>query len=63
MFQLHLLHVIPNSMQELHALSYSEITFRKALSQYQHVSLTLPEENKTAAPKAILSSASGKGWK
>ena len=50
-------------MQALHASSYSEITFRKALSQYQHVTLTLPEENKTAAPKAILSSASGKGWR
>ena len=38
-FQLHLPHVIPNSMQALHALSHSEITFRKAPSQYQHVSL------------------------
>jgi len=34
-FQLHLPHVIPNSMQALH----SEITLWKALSQYQHVSL------------------------
>ena len=40
-FQLHLPHVIPNSMQALHALSHSEITFRKALSQYQHVSLKI----------------------
>ena len=38
-FQLHLLHVIPNSMQALHALSHSEITFRKAQFPYQHVSL------------------------
>ena len=60
-FQLHLPHVIPNSMQALHALSHLEITFRKAPSQYQHVSLMLPEEDKTAAPNAILSSESGKG--
>ena len=33
------LHLIPNSMQALHALSHSEITFWKAPSQYQHVSL------------------------
>ena len=33
-FQRHLPHVIPNSMQALHALSHSEITFRKAPSQY-----------------------------
>ena len=59
-FQLHLPHVIPNSMQALHALSHSEITFRKAPSQYQHVSLTLLEEDKTAVPKDVLSSASGK---
>ena len=38
-FQLHLPHVIPNSMQALHALSHSEITFRKAPFQYQQVSL------------------------
>ena len=46
-FQLHLPHVIPNSMQALHALSQSEITFRKAPSQYQHVSLILLEEHRT----------------
>ena len=39
-FQRHLPHVIPNSMQALSALSHSEITFRKALFPYQHVSLT-----------------------
>ena len=55
-FQLHLPHVIPNSMQALHALSHSEITFRKAPSQYQHVSLMLPPEDKTAFPKDVLSS-------
>ena len=38
-FQRHLPHVIPNSMQALHALSHSEITFRKAPFPYQHVSL------------------------
>ena len=41
-FQLHLPHVIPNSMQALHALSHSEITFRKAPFPYQHVSLKFP---------------------
>jgi len=55
-FQLHLPHVIPNSMQALHALSHTEITFRKALSQYQHVSLTLLEEHRIAFPKDVLSS-------
>ena len=39
-FQHHLLHVIRNSMQALHALNHSEITFRKAPFPYQHVSLT-----------------------
>ena len=43
-FQLHLPHVIPNSMQALHALSHSKITFRKAPSQYQHVNLMLPQK-------------------
>jgi len=37
--QLHLPHVIPNSMQVLHALNHSQITFWKALSQHQHVGL------------------------
>ena len=31
-FQLHLPHVIPNSMQALHALNHSEITFWKSIS-------------------------------
>ena len=35
-FQRHLPHVIPNSMQALRALSHSEITFRKAPFPYQH---------------------------
>ena len=39
--QLHLPHVITNSMRPLHALSHSIITFRKAQSRYQHVSLKL----------------------
>ena len=39
---LHLRHVIPNSMQELHALNDSEITFQKAPFPYQHVSLKDP---------------------
>jgi len=37
-FQLHLPHV---SIQALHALSHSEITFWKAPSHFQHVSLML----------------------
>ena len=37
--QLHLPYVITNSMQPLHALSHLNITFRKAQSQYLHVSL------------------------
>ena len=45
-FQRHLPHVIPNSMQALHALSHSEITFQKAPSQYQHVSLKLLQRTK-----------------
>jgi len=52
-FQLHLPYVIPNSMQALHTLSHSEITFWKTLSQCQHVSLTLL---RTAFPKDVLSS-------
>jgi len=35
------LHVVPNSMQALHALSHLEITFWKAPFPYQHVSLKL----------------------
>ena len=50
-FQRHLPHVIPNSMQALCALSHSEITFRKAPFPYQHVS----SDDKTALPKADLS--------
>ena len=42
-FQLHLPHVIPNSIQALCALSHSEITFRKAPFPYQHISLMLPQ--------------------
>ena len=38
-FNFSFLIIIPNSMQELHALSHLEITFQKAPSQYQHVSL------------------------
>ena len=38
-FQCHLPHVIPNSMQESCALSHSWITFQKAPFPYQHVSL------------------------
>ena len=38
MFQRHLPHVIPNSMQALRSLSHLEITFRKAPFPYQHVS-------------------------
>ena len=38
-FQRHLLHVIFNSMQALHAPSHLEITFRKPPFSYQHVSL------------------------
>ena len=41
-FQLHFPHVISNSMQALHALSHSEITFRKTSFLYQHVSLKFP---------------------
>ena len=37
-FQCHLPHVIPNSMQALRSLSHLEITFRKAPFPYQHVS-------------------------
>ena len=38
-YRLHLPHVIPNSMQALCALSHSLITFQKAPSQYQHVTM------------------------
>ena len=40
-FQRHLPHVIPNSMQALRVLSHSKITFRKAPFPYQHVSFKL----------------------
>jgi len=50
-FQLHLPHVIPNGMQALRALSHSEITFRKAPSQYQHVSLKLGQMTKLLSQK------------
>jgi len=46
-FQLHLPHVTPNSVQALHALSHSEITFWKAPFPYQHVRLKfqlMPEQ-------------------
>jgi len=46
-FQLHLPHVIPNSMQALCALSHSGISFQKAPFPYQHVSLKfqlMPEQ-------------------
>ena len=43
--------------------NYMSLAIRKLHfgGQYQHVSLTLPEEDKTAAPKTILSSESSKG--
>jgi len=50
-FQLHFPHVIPNSMQALCALSHLEITFRKAPSQYQHVSLKLGQMTKLLSEK------------
>ena len=40
-FQRHLPHLTPNSMQALRALSHSEITFWKAPFSYQHISLML----------------------
>ena len=45
-FQRHLPHVIPNSMQALRALSHSEITFRKAPFHINMVSLKLQQRTK-----------------
>ena len=52
-FQLHLPHVIPNSMQALCVLSHSEITFRKAPYQYQFVSLTPQQMTKLPSQRMI----------
>ena len=51
--QLHLSHVIPNSMQALCALSHSENKFQKAPFQYQHVSLMLEQMAKLLSQKMI----------
>ena len=52
-FQLHLPHIIPNSMQALCALSHSEITFRKAPFPYQHVSFTPQQMTRLPSQKHI----------
>jgi len=56
LFQLHLPHVIPNSMQALYALSHSEITFRKT------VSISTCTSARTAFPNENLLLVSDERW-
>ena len=53
-FQLHLSHVIPNSMQALHALCHLEIAFWKAPFSYQHASLMPQQMTRLPSQRQIL---------
>ena len=58
-FQLHLSHVIINSMQALHAPSHLRITFQKAQSHINMYCLKHSLKTKKCLLKDVLSSLSG----